>query len=152
MDVKYLNRKIYMQTNQHRQSGILLIEVMFSILIFSFGLLGLVGLQAVATQNSVGAEDRNTAALLVSDLVSQMYIRKTSRLAIDINSLPGANPTALANDIQTWRNKVSDSSSRLPSATGDVTVNAVTGITTITITWKSPSKPTNSRYETQIVI
>ena len=63
------------------QRGVTLLEVLVSILIFSFGILGLVGLQARATQYSVDAEDRNRAALLADDLAAQM--RMARRVDID---------------------------------------------------------------------
>jgi len=147
-DIQIAELVAHMKNMKKNQSGVLLIEVLFSILIFSFGILGLVGLQAVASQNSVSAEDRNTASTLANDLISQMYIRKTSRLALDADSLMGANPTGLSADIGVWQTRVTNSG--LTNATGAVTVN--NGITTITITWRAPSKTTNNRYVTQIVI
>lgn len=138
-----------MNTTKRHQEGILLLEVLFSILIFSFGILGLLGLQAISTQNSVSAEDRNIASTLASDLVAQMYMRKTSRTVPDASPAVGANPTALATDIAAWQTRVTTSG--LPNASGTVTVDGA-GITTISIVWKANSKTTNSRYQTQIVI
>ena len=45
-----------------------LIEVLVSILIFSFGVLGLIGLEASAINYSVDAEDRSRAALFASEI------------------------------------------------------------------------------------
>lgn len=108
------------------QSGVLLLEVLISILIFSIGILGVVGLLAASTQNSTNAEQRIIAAHLTNDLVSQMWLRKSSQPS-DAN---------LSNDIAVWKSTVEKSS--LPKATGTVALNA--GVTTITVTWKAPSK------------
>lgn len=62
--------------NLKKQSGVLLIEVMIAVLIFSFGLLGLAGLQATATQSSVNAEERIRASLLASDRVASSTITR----------------------------------------------------------------------------
>lgn len=123
------------------QSGVMLIEVMVSILIFSIGILGLVGLQTVATQNATNAEDRTIAATLANDMVAQMWIKKT------------ANPSSssISGDITTWKTKVTGSS--LPNATGAVT--RTNGITSVTVTWKAPSKKSTdnaNQYVTQVAI
>lgn len=123
------------------QSGMMLVEVMVSILIFSIGILGLVGLQTVATQNATSAEDRTIAATLANDMVAQMWIKKT------------ANPSSsnISGDITTWQTKVTGSS--LPNAAG--TVTRTNGITSVTITWKAPSKKSTdntNQYVTQVAI
>jgi len=126
-----------------KQTGMLLIEVLFSILIFSFGILGLVGLQAVASQNSTNAEDRTVAATLANDIVSQI-------LLLGINTANGpANLPAFNAQVALWQTRVAASS--LPSATGTVVTAA--GITTVTVTWRSPSKnplDSNNRYVTAL--
>lgn len=126
---------------QQSQVGMMLIEVMVSILIFSIGILGLVGLQTVATQNAASAEYRTIAATLANDMVAQMWIKKT------------ANPSSasISTDITTWKTKVTNSA--LPNASG--TVTRTNGLTTVTVTWKPPSKKStdnNNQYVTQLSI
>ena len=48
------------------QRGVTLIEVLVSVLIMSFGILGIVALQARAIQFSLDADDRNRAALFAT--------------------------------------------------------------------------------------
>ena len=60
--------------------GMTLVEVLVSLLIFSFGLLGLMGLQARALRFSTGAEDTNRAALLANEVAAQMLTRQTLAL------------------------------------------------------------------------
>lgn len=125
-----------------QQSGLMLIEVLVSILIFSIGILGMVGLQVTATQNSANAEYRTMASGLANDLVSQMWLRKTSNPA-------NAN---LANDITAWKNRVT--ASKLPNA-GATVVRAGDGVTTITVTYRPPSKKSTentNQYVTQLII
>lgn len=57
----------------HRQHGFMLLEVLVAILIFAVGILGLVGLQANAVQQSGMAKYRSDAALLANELVGQMW-------------------------------------------------------------------------------
>jgi type IV pilus assembly protein PilV len=56
--------------HRRRQHGFTLIEILVAILIFSFGLLGFVGLQARAIQFSTSADDSNRAALLATDVAA----------------------------------------------------------------------------------
>ncbi len=60
-----------------RQRGLAMMEVLVSILIFAFGLLGLIGLQASAIHYSADAEDRNRAALFASEIASSMWINNS---------------------------------------------------------------------------
>jgi type IV pilus assembly protein PilV len=110
---------------------------MVSILVFSFGLLGMVGLQARATQVSVDAEDRSRAALLADDVISLMWMRGTSDLSDDT--------------LQGWRDRVE---ATLPNAESSVEVNEQ-GLVTVTIEWSAPSRTSaegNSKYTTQVVL
>jgi type IV pilus assembly protein PilV len=50
-----------------------LIEVLVSLLLFAFGLLGLIGLEATAINLSVDSEDRSRAALLANEIASYMW-------------------------------------------------------------------------------
>lgn len=123
-----------------KQRGAMLIEVLVSILIFSFGLLGLVGLQAVASQNSVNAQDRSTAANIANEMVTEMWLRNTS------------NTANLAAQIAAWQARVI--ASNLPAAAGTVATD-VNNITTVTIQWRPTARRAgepNSRYETQVVV
>ena len=49
---------------RNRQSGVMLLEAMIAILIFSLGVLGVVGMQAMAVAASRDAKYRADAALL----------------------------------------------------------------------------------------
>lgn len=126
------------------QRGALLLEVLISILIFSFALLGLVALQARAVQFSVDAEDRNRAALLANELVATMR----SQQSVDAG--------ALAGEITVWRTRVQAS---LPpfdsSVAATVTNGAESGLPTadITINW-TPNGPqsTTHAYATKVLL
>ncbi|MGJ7505301.1 MULTISPECIES: type IV pilus modification PilV family protein [unclassified Variovorax] len=92
-------------------SGFAMIEVLVSLLIFSFGLLGMAGMLARSLTISVDAEDRNRAALLANEIASTMWLK--SSISIDTTS---------------WQTRVSDlSNGGLPNAT--LTVTAVSGAT-----------------------
>ena len=70
----------------HRSKGFSLLEVLISIIILSFGLLGMVGLQAAALQANREARLQSTASSLARELAEMMRGNK------DIGLLSSANP------------------------------------------------------------
>jgi type IV pilus assembly protein PilV len=122
---------------RRRSAGISLIEVMISIVVLSIGLLGLVALQARATQVSMGAEDSSRAALLASELASTMWTTRTANLASSV--------------VTTWQTQVANpATGGLPNGVGTVTLAGT--VATITITWRPPSATADSRYVTQVLV
>lgn len=120
--------------------GVGLIEVMVSLVIFLIGVLGLVKLQAHAIQVDTQAGDRNRAADLANEVVTQMWTNQTSSLS------EGA--------LKAWNDRVADAArGGLPNGEGKVT--SKDGVTTVTITWHPPwraaSEP-DQTYLTQVVI
>jgi type IV pilus assembly protein PilV len=55
------------------QSGVMLIEALIALLIFSLGVLGIVGLQSTATKVSGDARYRSEAALMANELIGKMW-------------------------------------------------------------------------------
>ena len=56
------------------ERGTALLEVLVSVLLFSFGLLGLIALEAKAINFSVDSEDRNRAAVFANEIASTMWL------------------------------------------------------------------------------
>jgi type IV pilus assembly protein PilV len=106
------------------QLGVALIESLVSVLIFSIGVIGLIGLQARAIDFSVDAEDRNRAAVLSNEIASGMWLT---------NSV-----TVTAAQLATYQTNVADvAHSGLPN--GTVTITPTPGTTRaadIVLTWK----------------
>ncbi len=85
-----------------RQRGFTLLEVLVAIVVLSFGVLGVVGLQAMALQANKEARYQSTAVALARELGDMM--RGTKNIARDVNaaqnpylvdySAPGALPAA----------------------------------------------------------
>jgi type IV pilus assembly protein PilV len=121
------------------QRGVTLVEVMVAVLVFSFGLLGLVGLQARATQYSIGAEDANRAALLANEVVTTMWTTGSVSLSEEA--------------LEDWDARVAKTTAGgLPNGVGTVAVDS--GVATVTIVW-TPAGAASSvehRYQTQVVL
>jgi type IV pilus assembly protein PilV len=119
--------------------GVSLIEVLIVIVLFSFGLLGLVGMQARAVQASMSAEDSQRAALLANDLASTMWGAGTITLDAAV--------------VAAWQAVVANPAVRgLPEGTGTVTING--NVARITVSWRPPSLAAGSthRYMTEVLI
>jgi type IV pilus assembly protein PilV len=125
------------------QRGVALIEALVSILIFSFGVLGLVGLEASAINFSVDAQDRNRAAMFASDIASSMWLA---------NSVSYTTNPLLTPQYAAWQTSIADPThTGLPSGTLNITVSTGASDTgtfpdtaDIVITWKPPTDKTGT--------
>ena len=123
-------------TSRGRQQGVMLIEALIAILIFSIGILAVVGMQGVAIKNVTESRSRSEAAFLAQSLLAQMWIDQninpaganTSNVTFDNYNYAGSgSPPARLTD---WVNQVK----KLPGAT--------TWLPKVTITNPAPT-PTN---------
>ena len=139
----------------HAQRGVMLLEALIAILIFSVGVLGLVGLQATAVKQSTDARMRSEAALLADQLIGRMWAdnRATTALQAKYNTCTTDSCTGY----REWADAVS---SALPGASVDsplrpaVTVNNA-GIVTISIFWSAPGEEPGAaphRYDVEAQI
>ena len=125
--------------------GVVLIEVLVAMLIFMFGVLGLVGLQASVTRAQTDSKVRADASYLASDMVGRMWSDRTH-----ITSYSSANCSSLQ-FCKDWQTKVASS---LPNGSTVVSVavgaNNVTSVT-ISISWTGPDGQTH-QYVTNTTI
>ena len=114
--------------------GFTLIEVMVALLVFSLGVLGIVGMQARAAQFSTQNNDRARAAMLANEIVAQMWAQQSA--ATDATTLAA------------WQARVSDTSvAGLPNGVGTITTATGTDslvTATVTVSWRPPSMATSS--------
>jgi type IV pilus assembly protein PilV len=87
-----------------RQSGYMLFEAMVALMIFTVGVLGIMGMVVVATQNNTDAKYRIEASLLVNELIGQMWADNRDPAVLTTNyaggaGTDGAKYTAWLNDI-----------------------------------------------------
>jgi type IV pilus assembly protein PilV len=120
-----------------QQSGMILIEALLAVLIFSLGILALVGLQATSVKQSADAKYRSEAALLANEIIGQMWVsdRTTATLQTNFNSPGGA---AYAN----WLARVGGI---LPGAAANPPNIAIgaDGIASVTVYWVAPNETTS---------
>lgn len=123
-----------MNTPQRIQSGFSLIEVLIALLIFSFGVLALVGLQFTSIRQSSDAKYRSDAALLANRLIGEMWVsdRVAANMQTSFNT-GGAGYNA-------WATQVQAALPVTPSASAPQVAVGADGSVSITIFWKAPSE------------
>ena len=117
----------------------ILIESLLAILIFSLGILALVGLQAAAVKQSADAKYRTEAALLANEVIGQMWVsdRTTAALQANFNSPGGGQYNNwFANRVRTVLPGVAANSPTAPTIAVDAN-----GIATVTVFWNAPNEP-----------
>ena len=60
------------------QAGVMLIEALIGILIFSIGILALIGMQGAAIRNTTDARYRSEAAFLANQVIGQMWLDRAN--------------------------------------------------------------------------
>lgn len=137
----------------HRQQqGVSLIEALIAILIFSMGIIALMGLQGVSISNTAAAKYRSEASFFADQIISQMWAGGgNANLATY-----ACNPCTLANgnaDTQAWVALIQGGSNSLPNAVTFPPSIVIAGQTvTVTVSWLAqseilpPAAPTPHTY------
>lgn len=132
-----------------RQKGASMLEVLVTLVIVSFGLLGIAGIIINSLKSSHSSYARSQATLLANDMIERM---RANRIAAEAAGMPynlalndampvfepPAIPTVPQADLIEWRTALANT---LPSGTGSVNLNAATRIARIIVQWN------NSRVE-----
>jgi len=102
------------------QHGVVLLEALVAVLIFSMGVLALVGLQAAMVKNTSDSKYRSEASFIAQQRIGQMW----------------SDPT----NLNTYLENNTDISALLPSGTRTVTQPAANQFI-VTVTWQQPGQP-----------
>jgi len=115
--------------NKSAQTGSILLEALIAILIFSAGILAIVGLQAASMQSTTQAKARVDASLIASQRLGDIWV--------DIPTLT-TNPSALV--------EADTPVASLPN--GKRTTEIQGDQVTVTITWQMPGQTETNTYQT----
>lgn len=137
------------------QRGVMLIEALIAILIFSVGILGIVGLQASAVKQSTEARYRAEAAHLAQQLLGAMWTgpRVLATLQTQYNTCTSSTCAGY----QAWLTNVQAVLPGIDAGAGtlpDVNIDA-NGVVTISVFWRAPGEGAdagNRRYDLQAQI
>jgi type IV pilus assembly protein PilV len=136
------------------QAGSMLLEAFIAILIFSMGVLAIVGMQASAVKTSADAKYRSEASLLANELIGQMWVsdRTTATLQANFQS-GGGTPNAYTawyagfNDANPGPSILPGSSANPPT----VTIQP-TGVVTVQVFWLAPNEPASATAHSYTVV
>lgn len=119
------------------QQGVMLIEALIGILLFSIGILALLGMQAIAMRATIDAKYRSEASFLANEIVGTMW-GDADNLANYADAQCASNAKCAA-----WRTRVQ---TLLPGATAP-TIAISSRQATITVFWQRPGDTTASKHE-----
>lgn len=140
------------------QAGGALLEALVAILIFSFGVLGLLGLQAASIKSSSDAKYRSDASYLANQIIAQMWLDRSN---IDnyghyqtgpvcaFTGSPSADVTPWVTPVTGWITQVA---SLLPGAASSKTqIQVSTPVTgtkqvKVTVCWQGPQDSTTHNF------
>ena len=141
---------------RHTQTGAFLLEALISILIFSLGILGVVGLQAQAIRFTNDSEYRAEAVYLANSLISQMWGDKRDTLRANYDSAGGGPKyTTFKDEVHSRMSGalfptepvVKVDTPDLPAA-----VTKTSSVVQVQIFWQLPGEPAPHNYTTTGVI
>lgn len=116
----------YKISSQSSQKGVVLLEALIAVLIFSFGILALAGLQAAMVKNTSDAKYRADATFLAQQRLGLMW----------------ANPVNLVSFVEDV------SITELPNGHRKVTLPAAGGEVMVEIKWTQPGQTVEHNYTT----
>jgi len=124
-----------------QQKGVMLLEALVGILIFSIGILAMLGMQAVGIRNTMDSKYRSEAAYLANEIVGQMWVDRSNIASYDDAGAGNARRTA-------WNTRVASLMPQDPAAPSTTAPTiAISGRqATVTVRWKPPGETTVSQY------
>jgi type IV pilus assembly protein PilV len=114
------------------QAGVMLLEALVAILIFSIGIIAVMGMQAASIAQVTQSKFRTDASYLANQIIAAMWVDQAN-----LGSYTGTGYSGRS----AWDTTVAQT---LPSGTGTI---AVAGRqVTVTITWRMPDDTVNRRF------
>lgn len=137
-----------------QQRGSALLEALIAILIFSMGIIALMGLQAISIKNSVDAKYRADAAYLANQIIGQMWVDRANLDSyahyptVGTVCAPVGTASTLAN-ATAWLTQIAAALPGATSAKQQISVTtplANTRQVTVTICWQGPQETTPHNF------
>jgi type IV pilus assembly protein PilV len=137
-----------MKRSKSKQSGVMLLEALISLLIFAIGVLGLMGMQAMAIKVAADSKYRGEAAMHADQIINQMWADDRTNAVLVANY--SSTPSGVKYEV--WRDQIQGAGTGLPgsSLSGNaptVTIDA-NNLVTVTIRWQPPNATAANRYVT----
>ena len=114
------------------QGGVMLLEALVAILIFSIGIIAVMGMQAASISQVTQSKFRTDASYLANQILGQIWVDQGNMASYSTVGYSGRSG---------WDTTVA---STLPSGAGDIVV--VGRQVTVTVTWKMPDDTVNRKF------
>ena len=133
------------------QRGFLLLEGLIAILIFSAGIIALMGLQAAAIRSSGDAKYRADASFLASQILGDMWADRSNLATYAYNDTAAtlcgsASPSTTNARVTNWLNTVSAALPGGKSSIQQIKVGAG-NVVTVTVCWQGPQDAGPHNYQ-----
>lgn len=131
--------------------GVTLIEVLVSVIILAFGLLGLAGLQSVGLRSNNSAIYRTQATYLAQDMIDRMRVNRDVAIADGYDQALSADKPSVgdlsATDRNTWLTNIER---ELPL--GDGAIDCTGSVCVITVQWTDSAASDAQQFVTSTEI
>lgn len=126
------------------QKGVMLLEALIGLLIFSIGILALLGMQAMAMRATIDAKYRSEASFLANEIIGAMWVDRANLANYATASCAG---TAACN---AWRLRVL---AIMPNAAANAPTIEIAGQqATVTVRWLRPGEPVGTPASNHVVV
>jgi len=132
------------------QRGATLLEAMVGILIFSLGILALVGMQALAIKQVTDAKYRADASFLANQIIGEMWVKRSSPTFLIDHDYDGngSPPAGLVNWVSSVQNSLPGISAGSNQPTVTVAGTPTNWTVTVRVFWQPPAATANHNHVT----
>jgi type IV pilus assembly protein PilV len=134
------------------QRGAMMLEALIGILIFSAGILALIGMQALAIAHVADAKYRADASFYANQIIAEMWVDRANLANYEFNG-SGTPPAT----IQAWVDRVTGTAggNGLPGAASNlpiIDVTTATGHVSVEVRWQPPNATSVHTHRTIALI
>ncbi|MEK6209884.1 MAG: pilus assembly protein PilV [Pseudomonadota bacterium] len=112
-----------------KQKGIMLLEALLGLLIFSLGILAVVGMQAMAIKTVAESKYRMDASFLANEVMGDMWANRSN---LGLYAYTGGTPSSV---LDRWITKVNNTLPGTPANPPEIAIGAGNEVT-VTIYWQ----------------
>ena len=136
------------------QSGAFLLEALVGIMIFAFGILGLVGLQAQAIRNTNDLQYRGEAIQIANAAIGRMWTMDRTKLEAFYEGDAGSGGDGYVALLEAAERLpgVKDVDALAPTVVVEAGPSTTSNLVTITVRWQLPGEATPHQYVGAVMV
>ncbi len=135
------------------QSGAFLLEALVGVLIFAFGILGLVGLQAQAIRNTNDLQYRGEAIQIANAAMGRMWTMDRTQLKTSYEGDKGTGGEGYTTLVEAAsRLPGNDVDTNKPTVTVEAGPTTTSSLVTVTVRWQMPGEGTPHQYVGSVMV